>query len=117
MADEVIYTIATKLTALCQPLGSFYLSEAETEDFPYAVYDATYERAYAKDGVYKETGDVTIHVVSNDFDEADELSDDLQTAIATGMNSDGFTSMFVDLNKGCVEGIWTIDIRYTITKR
>ena len=114
MAD---YTIATKLTEVCASIVPFYLSEAESEDYPYAAYDAAYEKPRTKDGVYKTVGDVTIHVVSNDFDEADEISEDIQSAVETSMNSDGFTAKFIELIKSCVEGIWTLDIRYSITQR
>ena len=69
MKDE----IGIRLTALVGPIVPFSYSEAETDSYPYAVYDLETRPSMTKDGIHHLTGDVTIIVVSEDYSEASNI--------------------------------------------
>lgn len=75
----------TKLTSILRGAGiQVDLSEAETANYPYATFELSTETRYTKDGPYKVVGNLTIRSVSDDFEEADALRVNIQSAIATG---------------------------------
>ena len=109
--------IATRLVGACKSTVNFYLSEAEADKYPYAVYDADYTPSSTKDGVYKITGDVNVRVYSETFSEADTIAEALRTIIGTTMNAEGFTAKEEASSKNCTEGVWAINLHYIITQR
>ena len=66
-----------------------------------------------KDGIYAFVGDTRVRVVSDDKSEADTKAAALQTAILALRNETIFTKL-VDVNKECVENIWTIEMNYIL---
>ena len=109
-------SIGKALTATVGDITPVYLYEAETEDYPYAVYYYTPEFFSTKDGVYKIAADVTLQVYSGDFDEAYALAGEIREAILSGMNGNAFMSRVSTVSKECVEGIWNIETVYKITQ-
>lgn len=108
----MIERIGKKLTEILAPIVSLNLSEAETEAYPYAVYDYNPIPTYTKDGIVGYSADVTLAVVSTQFDEADRIRQEVMDSINT--IGDGFSVMLQEWSPECVEGIWIIQILFNI---
>ena len=106
-------SIGHKLTELCEFILPFYLSEAETESYPYAVYDQTTEEHRTKDGVYKITAESTIRVYSKDFDEAQRKADAIRAAL-DGNTDNRYIIRFLRQTKDCLEDVWSIELVYFV---
>ena len=107
-------SLRDRLAYACKDVCVLALSEDEDPNYPYAVYDMTSTPLRDKDGVYGYSGDTRIRVVSNDPDEVDTLAASIQSAIATGMQDQDFYSRQDDYAKECTEGIWIIEMNYTL---
>lgn len=107
-------SLRAKLISVCAGVIDFQLSEAETDSYPYAVYDMTTNPLVDKDGVYGYMGDCKIRLVSDDVDTIDALRARVESAILTGMRDAIFFSRLVDVTKECVDDIWTIEMNYTL---
>ena len=110
--------IGTQLLALCgaQDLV-LYLSEAESEDYPYAVYDADYVPYYDKDGVYKIVADIEIKAYAKKAETAQEISDAIDSIILTNFSSGGYTvRQLSQLKKDCLQETWSVGYQYRITQ-
>lgn len=105
--------IGTKLTTLCKDIVKFYLSEAETESYPYAVYEQTVQEFRSKDGVYKATAESTIRVYSNDFTEAQTKATAIRAAL-DDYSTGGYVIKFLRQNKDCTEGVWALELVYYV---
>ena len=113
------------------------LSEAEIDSYPYVTFELPVECRYNKDGVYKLVGNLTIRSVSDDFDEADALRSDIESAIASGFDGTPVNIMsepedpeetptvlevvyyrarLTDVRKDCTDGVWVIELDYTLTQ-
>jgi len=101
------------LVYTCKSVCPLVLSEDEVDDFPYAVYDMTTTALSDKDGIYAYSGETKLRVVSNDKSEADTTAAALQSAISA-LRGGTISARLVDVTKECVEGIWTIEINYTL---
>lgn len=102
-------TIGNKLTSLCEPILPFFLSEAETETYPYAVYDQTVTPLMTKDGTYAYAADARVRVYSDDFDEAQQRADDIITAISTDADA-RYRLRVRGQSKTCQEDVWCIEL-------
>ena len=105
--------IGTHLTTLCAGIVPFYLSEAETESYPYAVYEQTTQEFRTKDGVYKITAESMIRVYSKDFDEAQVIADRIRAELDND-NSEQFVIAFLRQSKDCTEGVWALELVYFV---
>ncbi len=106
-------SIGVKLTALCGDIVPFYLAEAETEAYPYAVYEQTTQEFRTKEGVYKITADSYIRIYSKSFDEAQAKADLVRAALDN--NPDGqYVIRHRTTNKDCVEDVWVIELLYYV---
>lgn len=106
-------SIGVKLTALCGDIVPFYLAEAETETYPYAVYEQTTQEFRTKEGVYKITADSYIRIYSKSFDEAQAKADLVRAALDN--NPDGqYVIRHRATNKDCVEDVWVIELLYFV---
>lgn len=113
------------------------LSEAEIDSYPYVTFELPVEYRYNKDGAYKLVGNLTIRSVSDDFDEADALRSDIESAIASGFDGTPVNIMsepedpeetpivlevvyyrarLTDVRKDCTDGVWVIELDYTLTQ-
>jgi hypothetical protein len=112
--------IGSTLLALCGALQTpitLYLSEAESEDYPYVVYDADYVPYYDKDGVYKIVGDISVRGYSKDHVEAQALADAVDALILANFSSGGYTvRQLSQLKKDCLQGTWSVGYQYRITQ-
>ena len=108
--------IGKALTATVSGISPVYLYEAETDEYPYAVYYYTPEFSSTKDGVYKIAADVTLQVYSDSFDEAYALAGEIREALLSGMNGAAFMTRVSTMTRECVEGVWNIETVYKITQ-
>lgn len=106
-------SIGTKLTTLCEGIVPFYLSEAETKAYPYAVYSQTVEAFSTKDGVYKYVAESVIRVYSKDFDEAQTKADAVVAAL-DGNTDTAYHIKFLRKSKECDEDVWYIELVYYV---
>ncbi len=107
-------SLRDKLSDVLDPVIEIDLSEAETSEYPYAVYDMETSPVMTKDGIARFDGDTRIRIVSNSFDEADLIRGQIVSAISAGMHDQVFSSRLLSTTKECVEGIWTIELNYTL---
>ncbi len=109
----MIESIGTMITTTCGSILPFYLSEAETESYPYAVYEHTLREWRDKDGVYQITAEGTIRVYSKDFDEAQQKADQIKTALES-VADDQYVIRPITTNKDCTEDVWVIELSYFV---
>lgn len=110
MTEQIGQQLVTTIGGI---IPTFY-AEAETEVYPYCVYNQTVVPSANKDGVYKLTSSCEIAIYSDDFDKADAKSLAIQEAILDGLNGEHFTARLEDFSKACEDGIWTITLTYNI---
>jgi len=106
-------SIGIKLTTLCDGIVPFYLSEAETKVYPYAVYNQTVQAFSTKEGVYKYVAESTIRVYSKDFDEAQTKADAIVTVL-DGNTDTNYLIKFLRRSKECDEDVWYIELVYYV---
>lgn len=114
----MIESIGIMLTDVCKPILPFYLSEAETEAYPYAVYEQTVQEFRTKEGVYKITADSYIRIYSDDADQALAKADQVKAAL------DVYTGYPFDVGKyvirhqattqSCTDGVWQVELQYYV---
>ena len=110
--------IGTRLLDLCSAENIvLYLSEAESEDYPYAVYDADYVPYYDKDGVYKVVGDISVRAYAKKAETAQAIADAIDSIILTDSSSGGYTvRQLSQLKKECLQETWSVGYQYRITQ-
>lgn len=107
------------LNDVCKSILPFFLSEAETEAYPYAVYEYTPQEFRTKDGVYKITADVYIRVYSEDVDEAETYAASIRSALDTFAedatnNAGQYIIALQAAPESCVEGVWQYELQYFV---
>ncbi len=107
-------SLRVKLVAVLSAIAPVHLSEAEVDGYPYIVYDMETTPIADKDGVHRFDGDTKIRIVSDDKSAADALMSPVQSAIMAGMRDAVFSSHLTSVGKECVDGIWTIELNYTL---
>lgn len=107
-------SLREKLNSVLSPLCDVHLSEAEVDNYPYVVVDLPTTPLRDKDGIYGFSGEARIRVVGDDFDICDGISGNIADAIAREMHDDVFYSILRDIDKECVDGVWTIELNYTL---
>ena len=107
-------SLRAKLVYTCREICPMVLSEDETKVYPYAVYDITSVAQRDKDGVYAFFGETVIRVVSNVKSEADSTAAAIQSAVETAFRDGSSNFVPGDFSKDCQEGIWTIEMNYTL---
>jgi len=111
-------SLRTQLVSLLTAAGvEVRLSEDEAMTYPFATYEMTVTPVMDKDGVYKYVGETYIRVVSEDFDEADQIRANIEAAIELGMGYGAvYSSWLINSNKDCVNGVWTLELYYSLTQ-
>ena len=107
-------SLREKLVYVCTNVADLYLSESETDSYPYVVYDMISTPLQTKDGVAGYTGDTKIRIVGQDLDNLDTIRSSIETAISTGMHDTSFGYNLRDVTKECTDGIWTIEMNYVL---
>lgn len=114
----MVENIGSRLDALCEDQDiRIFLSEAETEDYPYVVYDPTYTPSYDKDGIYKIVADLTVRAYAKDPEEAEDLAFQVNAIILDNFGTEGYTVRTVSqLRKECLQDTWSVSFQYRITQ-
>jgi hypothetical protein len=116
MKENIGATLVTLCSGLQKPV-TLYLSEAECDEYPYAVYEADYVPSYDKDGMYKIVGDITVRAYSKDYSEAQDIADSVDSAILTNFASGSYTvRQMSQLKKECLNETWSVGYQYRITQ-
>ena len=104
----MIDSIGETIVRVVGPLVPVYLSEAETESYPYAVYELQSTPRLTKDGVAGYDGVAVINIYGKDFDE-------LQGLLA--LNADPEWAVQVtSQSKSCTEGVWVLTTNLQINQ-
>ena len=106
-------SIGIKLTELCSGILPFYLSEAESERYPYATYEQTIQEFRTKEGVYKIIADSFIRVYSDDSDQALQKAAAVREVLDAGSDST-YVIRFQTENITCVDNVWTVELQYYV---
>lgn len=106
--------LRSRLVSSLSDVIALTLSEAEVDGYPYAVYDMTTTPLVDKDGIWGFEGDCKIRVVSDNPNEADAIYGAILEAVEEGMRDETYFSVLDDVTKECVDGIWTIEMNYTL---
>lgn len=107
-------SIGTKVNEIGSRYVDFYLAEAETEGYPYAVYTNSVTPFHTKDGIHHYESNVVITIYALDLDKADRIAEQIHAAITAEMRSGQFSSRLTSSYPDCVEGIWSRELSYTI---
>lgn len=106
--------IGIRLTELIGPLVPFYLAEAETDGYPFAVYDHAPAPVYTKDGIFRYSSEVDIVVISDKFDEALGIANDIDEALQ-GIGED-FSYRLNNTASECTDGVWAINMNIQVNQ-
>ena len=109
-------TIGIRLTEILSRHVDFYLAEAETEDYPYAVYSSDITPVYSKDGIHHYQAIVTITVYAKDLDAVNPICDKIKSSIDDAMTQNGYAARLTRDTPDCFEGIWSRALDYTINQ-
>ena len=107
-------SLREKLVNTCASVAPLYLSETELDSYPYVVYDMTTDPVITKDGIAGYKGDTSIRIVGQDLEALDTIRAGIENAIALGMHDSIFGSNLTEITKECDNGIWTIELTYTL---
>lgn len=104
------------MVAAVKDIVPIFLYEAETEAYPYAVYEHSPEYFRTKDGVYKIASGLPVTVYGKRFADTRPLADKVEEAVLSAMNDGTFRTFMVSRSDTCVEGIWRSEVRFQITQ-
>jgi len=108
--------IGKVLVAAVKGIVPISLYEAETDAYPYAVYEHSPEYFRTKDGVYKIVSSLPVTVYGKRFADTRPLADKVEEAVLAAMNDGTFRTFTVSRSDTCVEGIWRSEVRFQITQ-
>lgn len=106
--------IGSTFVAQCDEIIPVSYSETETMAYPYLAYEQTVEVLRDKDGAYGFRSSLAAHVVSDDFDDADDKAAAVADAVVSGMNDGEFRASLTSFSKDRQGGVWTITLNFTI---
>lgn len=114
----MVENIGSTLKGLCDVQGiELYLSEAQCDEYPYAVYDADYTPFYDKDGMRKIIADVVVKAYSKESSDAEALASAIDSIILGSFASGAYTvRATAQLKKECLQEIWSVSFQYRITQ-
>lgn len=109
-------TIGIRLNELISKYVDIYLAEAETEEYPYAVYTSDITPVYVKDGIHHYQADVVITVYAKDLDIINPIVDKILDTVAADMSGGKFSARLTRDHSDCMDGVWSRELNYTINQ-
>lgn len=109
-------TIGIRLNELISKYVDIYLAEAETEEYPYAVYSSDITPVYVKDGIHHYQADVVITVYAKDLDIINPIVEKILDAVAADMSGGKFSARLTRDHSDCMDGVWSRELNYTINQ-
>ena len=107
-------TIGIRLTELASQFVSFYFSEAQTEDYPYAVYASSVTPIYTKDGIHHYEASVTVTVYAQDLETINPIAEQIASAVRNDMNDGQYFSRQLSDSSDCSDEVWSREMSFTI---
>ena len=107
-------TIGIRLTELASQFVSFFFSEAQTEDYPYAVYTSSVTPIYTKDGIHHYEASVTVTVYAQDLETLNPIAEQIAAAIKDDMNDGQYFSLQLSDSSDCSDEVWSREMSFTI---
>lgn len=109
-------SIGIKINEIVSQFVDVYLAEAETEEYPYAVYTSTITPVYTKDGIDHYQSDVVITIYDKDLDAINPIASKIQQAIISLMSGGKYSSRQLRDYSDCTDGVWSRELSYTINQ-
>lgn len=106
--------IGIRFTELNSMYVDLYLAEAQTENYPYAVYTYTVTPVYTKDGIHHYDASLNVIVYAKELDRVNSIVEHINTAVAYDMNDGRFASRKQSDNTDCVNEVWARELSFTI---
>lgn len=107
-------SIGIRLTELASQHVEFYFSEAQTEEYPYAVYTSSPLPVYTKDGIHHYEASVAVTVYGKDLQQVNGITDAIANDVAIGMNDGQYASRMLTDRTDCSDEVWSREVSYTI---
>ena len=92
-----------------------YLAEAETDEYPFIVYNQTVSPLLTKDGLAAFQASLTATIISDDPNNAENIANAVAYAVRTRMT--GFSTFPETLNRDCTNGVWEITLTWTVRQQ
>lgn len=102
------------LTVVLADIVPLYFAEAETNVYPFCVYRRVIREVRDKDGVCAIRSELTLEVVSDDYEEAKAKAAAVRGAVE--VLGDDYRVAFQSCEPSCVEGVWDFIIDYNINQ-
>lgn len=106
--------IGIELTRILSKHVNLFLSEAETEEYPYAVYTSSVTPVQTKDGIHHYESDVTVTVYAKDLDVISPIVDNMRSSIKEHMSGPQYYHYPQMERRDCTDGVWSHELSYTI---
>lgn len=90
------------------------LSQAATEEYPYAVYELSTEPVMDKESARAFYGDAIIRIYDKDFSVADEKAVAIKAILDATVTSDDFVALLQAEQKNCVDEVYMVELQYRL---
>lgn len=107
-------TIGIRLTELASEYVNFFFSEAQTEEYPYAVYTSSVTPVYTKDGIHHYEASVTVTVYAKELETVNPIAEHIASAIRNDMNDGQYFSRQLSDSSDCSDEVWSREMSFTI---
>lgn len=109
-------SIGIRVTEIASRYVDIYLSEAATEEYPYAVYTSEVAPVYSKDGIHHYQADVVITVYDKDLEVVNPIAEHIRRDIADTMSGGAYSSRLLRDRSDCIEDVWFRELTYSINQ-
>ena len=106
--------IGIRLTELASEYVDFYFAEAQTEDYPYAVYTSSVTPVFTKDGVHHYEASVVVTAYAKELKKVDAIAGHISGAVSSYMNDGRYASRQLSDNTDCTDEVWSREMSFTI---
>ena len=107
-------TIGIRLTELTSQYVDLYFAEAQTEEYPYAVYTSYVTPVYTKNGIHHYESALTVTVYAKDLDRVNAIAEHVKSAVIYDMNDGQYASRLLSDNSDCTDEVWSREMSFTI---
>ena len=105
-------TIGIAFQSAVVGIAPCFLAEAETDEYPFIVYNQNLSSILTKDGLAGLSSYLVASIVSDDADEAEEIAGKVAAAVRTHMTSYGVYPETI--NRDCTDSVWEIELTWVI---
>ena len=105
-------TICTAFEAAVADIVPAYLAEAETDEYPFLVYNYTAKPILTKNGPEGLEAYLTADIVADVFETAEDKAGAVAAAVRINMSEYGVIPQ--SLSRNCTDGVWEIELVWTV---